>query len=227
MSLIDFGPFSFPAFSMHDFHIKNGICNRIQAHQKFYHFFSFRWWCRLSIVLNLNWKQHNDIARAGYSPCGHWERILSLSVAIVLAGAYLLGPMSVPSYNRNLSSTRSSPAIPPLPSPLSLWYPLRRACCKTRPSWSVLSSIGANHKSTTMSNNCFNFTHISFLCPARLLIAQKMSASPCAHQFLWLSVRSLYGTQCWTEDHLWQCCQLTIAWTNSTLFTRLPAVCHY
>ncbi len=64
MSLIDFGPFSFPAFSMHDFHIKNGICNKIQARQKFYHFFSSRWWCRLSIVLNLNWKQHNDIARA-------------------------------------------------------------------------------------------------------------------------------------------------------------------
>ncbi len=107
---------------------------RYKLTKKFYHFFSSRWWCRLSIVLNLNWKQHNDIARAGYSPCGHWERILSLSVAIVLAGAYLLGPMSVPSYNRNLSSTRSSPAIPPLPSPLCLWYPLCRACCKTRPS---------------------------------------------------------------------------------------------
>jgi hypothetical protein len=53
-------------------------------------------------------------------PFGQWLRILSLMLATVVAGAYLLGPMSVPSYKRNLSSTGSSKDITDIPStPLS------------------------------------------------------------------------------------------------------------
>lgn len=44
-------------------------------------------------------------------PLGQSEMILSLSMATVEAVEYPKGPMSVPSYNRNLSSTKSSSGI--------------------------------------------------------------------------------------------------------------------
>lgn len=40
---------------------------------------------------------------------GHWARMLSFKVATVVAGGYLLGPISVPSCSRNLSSNWSCP----------------------------------------------------------------------------------------------------------------------
>lgn len=43
------------------------------------------------------------------SPCGHRERTNSLSAVTVVAGSYLLGPMSVPSNSRNLTSIGSFP----------------------------------------------------------------------------------------------------------------------
>ena len=42
-------------------------------------------------------------------PLGHWERMLSLRLATVVVRAYLLGPISVPSYNRNFTSKSSVP----------------------------------------------------------------------------------------------------------------------
>lgn len=44
-------------------------------------------------------------------PRGHSEIILSLSIATVEEDEYRIGPMSDPSYSRNLSSTRSSSCI--------------------------------------------------------------------------------------------------------------------
>lgn len=41
--------------------------------------------------------------------CGHRERTNSLSAVTVVAGSYLLGPMSVPSNSRNLTSIGSFP----------------------------------------------------------------------------------------------------------------------
>lgn len=58
------------------------------------------------------------------SPCGHRARMNSLSAETVVEGSYLLGPMSVPSKSRNLTSIGSfPPAIsrpdrrPPPPTP--------------------------------------------------------------------------------------------------------------
>jgi len=48
---------------------------------------------------------------ANFLSLGHSEMILSLSIATVEALEYRNGPMSVPSYNRNLSSTKSSSGI--------------------------------------------------------------------------------------------------------------------
>uniref|UniRef100_A0A453PJF3 Uncharacterized protein n=1 Tax=Aegilops tauschii subsp. strangulata TaxID=200361 RepID=A0A453PJF3_AEGTS len=42
-------------------------------------------------------------------PCGHRARMKSLSAETVVAGSYLLGPMSVPSKSRNLTSIGSFP----------------------------------------------------------------------------------------------------------------------
>lgn len=57
-------------------------------------------------------------------PLGHSEMILSLSMATVEAVEYRNGPMSVPSYNRNLSSTKSSSGIcNPLVIYIWLWNP--------------------------------------------------------------------------------------------------------
>uniref|UniRef100_A0A453R5G5 Uncharacterized protein n=1 Tax=Aegilops tauschii subsp. strangulata TaxID=200361 RepID=A0A453R5G5_AEGTS len=48
------------------------------------------------------------------SPCGHRARTNSLSAVTVVAGSYLLGPMSVPSNRRNFTSIGSfPPAISP------------------------------------------------------------------------------------------------------------------
>ena len=44
-------------------------------------------------------------------PGGHCARILSFTAATGVAGGYVLGPMSVPSERRNLSSKRSSVAV--------------------------------------------------------------------------------------------------------------------
>uniref|UniRef100_J3LH44 Uncharacterized protein n=1 Tax=Oryza brachyantha TaxID=4533 RepID=J3LH44_ORYBR len=58
------------------------------------------------------------------SPCGHRARMNSLSAETVVEGSYLLGPISVPSKSRNLTSIGSfPPAIsrpdrrPPPPTP--------------------------------------------------------------------------------------------------------------
>ena len=44
------------------------------------------------------------------APGGHSARILSFKEATDVAGGYVLGPMSVPSERRNLSSNSSSAA---------------------------------------------------------------------------------------------------------------------
>lgn len=46
-----------------------------------------------------------------YEPLGHCASIFSLRDATVVAGLYLLGPMSLPSASLNLSSIKSSLAI--------------------------------------------------------------------------------------------------------------------
>lgn len=72
-----------------------------------------------------------------YPPLGQWLRILSLMLATVVAGAYLLGPMSVPSYKRNFSSTGSSNDITDMPSspPTSVCLSLVQNYCEaSRPT---------------------------------------------------------------------------------------------
>jgi len=49
------------------------------------------------------------------SPCGHRARMNSLSEETVVEGSYLVGPMSVPSKSRNLTSIGSFP--PAISSP--------------------------------------------------------------------------------------------------------------
>ena len=55
------------------------------------------------------------------SPCGHRARIKSLSAETVVAGSYLVGPMSVPSNSRNLTSIGSFP--PAISRPVHAAHP--------------------------------------------------------------------------------------------------------
>ncbi len=101
--------------------------------------------------------------------------MLSLRVATVLAGVYLLGPISVPSYNLNLSSTKSSPAIPQsTPSHyMPIFQPGERIVLsadpfKVKPHFFLCSkSKLANQKPTAISKNTTLYTSISLSGPTR------------------------------------------------------------
>lgn len=93
-SFIVFGPFCFSAQTT-QFYLS------ISLARKRYPFKSSLWKKNIKMVV--------------YTPFGQWLRILSLMLATVVAGAYLFGPMSVPSYKRNLSSTGSSKDITDIP----------------------------------------------------------------------------------------------------------------
>lgn len=73
---------------------------------------------------------------------GHCARMLSFKVPTVVVGAYLLGPMSVPSYRRNLSSNSSSPAISEnYMSIYSFWVTLQRTA-----SWKQMIKHNSNDR---------------------------------------------------------------------------------
>jgi hypothetical protein len=57
-----------------------------------------------------------DEKRFTYKPLGHCASIFPFRDATVVAGLYLLGPMSVPSASLNLSSIKSSLAIDESPT---------------------------------------------------------------------------------------------------------------